>query len=214
MDVSVTYLHGYRFRWDRRRRAAERRCVLMMLALLSTLGACCDFGPKRPFPIEALLLEGASFPLQVVEVSDYDPPGPSGSCNRAARAFYTPSDLGHQNVYQYNSARRAARSIAWHESIVFDDRWVKELTTPSELAYRSQEADYMKQQCGLWDGDTQHCMAVVQYEEYVFRLTLSLDPGSLTLAGFEEVVQAMDERAVLYIKQGGGSTTPETTPSD
>ena len=182
-------------------RPARRLCLLGLVALLSALEACCTSRAERPFPIEVLLLDGASFPLHGVETRDSDPPGPSGSCHRAGREYFTHLHLGLQDIYEYNSAEKASRSIAWHESIVFGENSSTESwATPPELAFQSVEADYLQQKCAVWRGDIWVCAVVAQYGEYVFRLSLDLYPGSLTLSGFEQVVQAMDERAVRYLK--------------
>jgi hypothetical protein len=193
---------------------ARRPCLLVLLTLLSALGACCSSRTERPFPFETLLLDGASFPLQGVKADDFDPPGPSGSCYRAGRSYSTHLSLGHQVIYEYSSPEKAARSIAWHESILFADRSADRWATPPELAFQNSEADFLQQKCTFWGGVHWRCIAVAQYGEFVFRLRLDLYPGALTLSDFEEIFQAMDERAVSYIKEEQGRASPSATPVD
>lgn len=215
MGVSFSYTRGARHCHRAWRGPADKCRFLMLLTLLSTVGACCTKPTDRPFPIEALLLDGAAFPVDGVQTRDSDPPGPSGSCNRAGREYFTALHLGIEDIYEYGSVEKATQSRTWHEATVFaSNQSTESWTTRPELAFRSLDADYLQQKCSHWRDDLSVCAVVAQYGEFVFRMTVLLYPDTLTFAGFEQVIQAMDERAVLYIKKEGRRTTPEAAPSD
>jgi hypothetical protein len=163
--------------------------------------------PTPAFPIGDLLLDESAFPEGFRAIRPFDPEERIPA-EQIARNFLTekchPLLVGAgQEVFRfYDGAGSAAEAYPQQIAIWFSPNW-GDWRVPAGLSYDSRVADQFR--IGCYVDEEFHCTrceALGQYEQYVVRLNVSLDPEHpecLTFTDLERVLVAIDERMALYL---------------
>jgi len=163
--------------------------------------------PTPAFPIENLLLDESAFPEGWRAVRPFDPEHRVPT-QQVARDFLTgkchPLVTGvGQEVYRfYGGASSAGEAYPQQIAIWFSPNW-GDWSIPAGLSYDSRVADQFRILCYIDEEfHCTRCVALGQYEEYVVRLNVRLDPEHpecLTFTDLERILVAIDDKMALYL---------------
>ena len=173
-------------------------CCLKITGIVFLLAGCAS-GPTvavaSPSPREFLL--GADvFP------AGWD--GPSFSQDEesevmSTRSFYKPNEVGHayQDIYRRSNDWSASDQYKTYLESDF-----KSLVPPAEIAFRSKIADEYYFACGVDLVTT--CRMIARYHNYFvyfyFDLSTKEQPGGLTYAQIEHVLEAFENRVTTLFR--------------
>lgn len=168
--------------------------------------------PRRSFLIKDLLVDESVFPRGWEAAgAPYDPED-GLLADRIVASFFIHGcphsrRAGHYVYRFYGGARCADMGYRSESSNWFAPRdgwgpW----GVPAELPHQSTVADQFRFSCRTRQGSTvQACHAVGQYEEYVVRFLVAMDPqGSdcMSFSDLERILSAIDERMASYLGRG------------
>ncbi len=180
---------------------------ILPLIFLVPIGALllpsCNLGepraPERSFTPEDLLVGQEVMPSSWTREEPFLPAGDElVTPESVAIRFRAPDGdtRSEQAVYRYISAGVARR--------VFEKVYLPQVGhfhLVSDWTYESPAAEQSHFGCYDWEGRaTPVCEWAGLYEEYIVVFRVHLTPGEVTLANVEQVVRAIDDRMVHYLK--------------
>jgi hypothetical protein len=206
-----------------RHRSVSRVAFLALLVLLALSCVCLQVTgrigqipyPTPAFPIQDLLLDESAFPEGWRADRPFDPEHRIPA-EQIARDFHTngchPLMVGAgQEVYHfYGGADSASEAYPGEVAYWLSPNW-GDWSIPPELSYESRVADQFRIGCYTdEDFHWRRCVALSQYEEYVVRLNVRLDPEHPECVSFtdlEQILIASDERMAEHLGEGDATSS-------
>lgn len=185
--------------------------VLLLTVACNTLSAPTN-SPVVSIPAIDFLLEAETFPSGwIATPCDTSLCRNGGNGDTAAeRFFYLPQAPGQalQEAYRFSSEKTASSKFnVYLESSLGS---LSEPFIPSDIQSGSQVADEYYFACGF-DDKIPQCQLLGRYRNYFvyfyFDLATKQDPGGLSSAEIEKVLQALETRASNLLNSSSGSTT-------
>ena len=189
----------------------KRICFALAVLVLIT-SSCSADRVRSDLVMEDLLIEQSCFPpgWYVVVANAVPSEKRERRAEDAIGIWLEPSspDLtgaGYE-VYRYKSIPAARSAFDKWVKREFNSSSIGSLTAwevPSELPYRSSVADRSRLGCHVSGiTGTRICQFMGQYDEFMVIFYTGFGEQHMTYAALEHILQTIDERMTLYVKNG------------
>lgn len=190
-----------------KRSIALLKCIILLLVL----NGCRVYVPTRvptsesSFTAQDLFIAPSAFPEGWGAEPPFEMAGPivgeSEEWIRLARTFYGHNTLANQRIYGYRDQAKAAEAFESLSNRFFSsNEFISTWKTPSELQYQSRYSDRFHLACAA-TASNYVCQALGQYEKYVIRIHIPMEPHTnIDYDALEFLLKAMEERVSSYLE--------------